>query len=443
MKKDFVSVKLHDGQRVHLQKQLLLCNINELYQHFKLEYPDTKVGLSKFFSLRPKQCILAGDSGTHIVCVCIYHQNVKLMLIGGDIASLTSESAIPLLSYKDCLQKMMCPDPTPTCHLMTRKSSLNEQCHSCPGLVGIQEHLRNIFDANQVTSVQFNTWVGNDRFTIATQVLPSDEFVDSLCSGLDTLKPHAYISDQQTRYFKLLKESILEGDIIIQCDFAENYSFVVQDAAQSYHWNNDQATLLTSVYYYKKEQELEHGSIIMISDDLKHDTATFYTFQKILHQHLLEENISTNKYIYVTDGAPQHFKNRFNFINLFYFKQDFGTEAEFHFHATSHGKGPCDGLGGNLKRLATRASLQSAPDKAITTPERLFQWAKKSMPQTLVFYAPKEDINQHRLFLKSRFESAVTIPGTQKYHAFIPTTEGIMIKRTSNSEAFRIVKICK
>ncbi|CAG9788176.1 unnamed protein product [Diatraea saccharalis] len=442
-KKDFVSVKLHDGNRVHLQKQLIMCNINELYQQFKLEYPATKVGLSKFFSLRPKQCILAGDSGTHVVCVCIYHQNVKLMLSGGNISSLTSESAIPLTSYKDCLQKMMCPDPTPTCHLMTGKSSLNEQCHNCPGLDEIREHLTRIFDENQVTNVQFDTWVGTDSFTITTRVLPSDEYVDSLCSALDILKPHAYIADQQTRYFQLLKESILEGENIIQCDFAENYSFVVQDAAQSFHWNNDQATLLTSVFYYKKDQNLKHGSIVMISDDLKHDTATYYTFQKLLHQHLHEKSISTKKYIYITDGASQHFKNRFNFINLFYFKQDFGTDAEFHFHATSHGKGPCDGLGGNLKRLATRASLQSASNNAITTSERLYEWARKSLPQTHVFYARKEDIQQNRIFLKSRFESAATIPGTKKYHAFIPITEGIMVKHTSNSEAFKIVKICK
>ena len=32
--------------------------------------------------------------------------------------------------------------------------------------------------------------------------------------------------------------------------------------------------------------------------------------------------------------------------------------AERHLFATSHGKGPCDGIGGTVKRLATRASLQ-------------------------------------------------------------------------------------
>ena len=99
----------------------------------------------------------------------------------------------------------------------------------------------------------------------------------------------------------------------------------------------------------------------MISNDLKHDTATFYAFQKLLHEHLLENAIAVSKILYFQDGASQHFKNRFNYFigfNLFYYKQDFNTVAEIHFHATSHGKGLCDGLGDNLKRLATRTSLK-------------------------------------------------------------------------------------
>jgi len=34
---------------------------------------------------------------------------------------------------------------------------------------------------------------------------------------------------------------------------------------------------------------------------------------------------------------------------------DFGILAEWYFHATAHEKGPCDGIGGNLKRQPSRA----------------------------------------------------------------------------------------
>ena len=35
---------------------------------------------SKFAEFRPKECVLPGSSGTHSVCVCTKHQNVKLMI---------------------------------------------------------------------------------------------------------------------------------------------------------------------------------------------------------------------------------------------------------------------------------------------------------------------------------------------------------------------------
>lgn len=60
--------------RIFLQKQLLICNIDELYKKFKLLYPDMKVGKNSY--LASSQCILVGDSGTYSVCV--YHQDIRM-----------------------------------------------------------------------------------------------------------------------------------------------------------------------------------------------------------------------------------------------------------------------------------------------------------------------------------------------------------------------------
>ena len=35
-----------------------------------------------------------------------------------------------------------------------------------------------------------------------------------------------------------LKEELKENELIILLDFAENYTFIVQDDVQAYHWNN-------------------------------------------------------------------------------------------------------------------------------------------------------------------------------------------------------------
>ena len=52
-KKDYVSISF----KTHKQKCLLLCNLKELYQEFKVKNPTIGIGFSKFASLCPKGCV--------------------------------------------------------------------------------------------------------------------------------------------------------------------------------------------------------------------------------------------------------------------------------------------------------------------------------------------------------------------------------------------------
>lgn len=79
--KDTKSVKV-DGKSVLFQKKLVLGNLKDIFRKFRQENPDVKIGLSKFCSFRPSHCILAGSGGTHIVCVCPIHENMRLMASG-------------------------------------------------------------------------------------------------------------------------------------------------------------------------------------------------------------------------------------------------------------------------------------------------------------------------------------------------------------------------
>ena len=53
-KKDYVSIGKDRKERIHVQKRLLLSNLNELYTEFKKINADIKIGFSKFCTLRPK-----------------------------------------------------------------------------------------------------------------------------------------------------------------------------------------------------------------------------------------------------------------------------------------------------------------------------------------------------------------------------------------------------
>lgn len=81
-KKDVLIVKDDEGNRIELRKRLLLGTLRELYHTFKQRHPDEEVGFSKFYSLKPYECVYVNSSGTHTECVCTYHQNAKLMILG-------------------------------------------------------------------------------------------------------------------------------------------------------------------------------------------------------------------------------------------------------------------------------------------------------------------------------------------------------------------------
>lgn len=103
-----------------------------------------------------------------------------------------------------------------------------------------------------------------------------------LVEKLITLKTHHFIAKAQSKHLKELKDNLTNDICIVLGDFSENFSFVVQDEIQSFHWANPQATLHPYVYYYRKDnQELICSrSLCIISDHLDHNTAAVYAFQK-------------------------------------------------------------------------------------------------------------------------------------------------------------------
>lgn len=79
--KDVKAVKI-DGKKCNIQKRLVMGNIKDIFKKFRNENPNVKIGFAKFCSLRPEHCVLAGSGGTHRVCMCPIHENMKLLVKG-------------------------------------------------------------------------------------------------------------------------------------------------------------------------------------------------------------------------------------------------------------------------------------------------------------------------------------------------------------------------
>ena len=178
----------------------------------------------------------------------------------------------------------------------------------------------------------------------------------------------------------------------------------------------------------------------MISDELNHSTVSVYAFQCKLISHLKEILPSVKKIFYFSDGCAEQYKNRKNFINLAHHFGDFGIEAQWHFFATSHGKGPYDGIGGTIKREAAYYSLKQPYSGMILTAKDLYFWANDNLPNIQVFFLDKPKIHEYSVLLHDRFENSKTIPGTP----FIPilgNQKYIKVKRISSMKKYIIKKL--
>jgi len=109
--------------------------------------------------------------------------------------------------------------------------------------------------------------------------------VVKLCDQLNTLTTHHFTAVEQAAYLSYCKENMDTNTVLILLDFAQNYSFLEQDAVQGYHCDNSQATLHPFVIYYRNscaEKEINIINVCVISNCLTHDSVAVHCFQHIV-----------------------------------------------------------------------------------------------------------------------------------------------------------------
>ena len=406
-----------------MQKKLLLVNLKELFLEYKKEN-GAEVGFSKFCELRPKWCITVRSSGTHRICVCTIYQNIKLMLASSPVT----------VDYKCLIEKIVCD--------IESKEFMLHHCDKCPGNEMLKAYLEGQFkDFESDETITFKQWIKVDHETLESLQLPVDDFIDDLISKVSILSKHHFIAKNQNNYLRLLKNELKSNEFIILMDFSENYSFVVQDAVQGFYWENSQTTLHPFVVYYKLNDILKNKCYCVICNCMHHDTISVHVFlSKLLTE--LKTFLSFELIHYFSDGSAAQYKNFKNFMNLCHHYTDYGIRAEWNFFATSHGKSPCDGIGGTVKRLAARASLQRPIDNQILTPLNLYDFCKESITGISFIYVDSDEVDNIKDNQEKRFSTGNTVAGTRDNHKFVPVNENqVCVSRISNDNTSFIANV--
>ena len=279
----------------------------------------------------------------------------------------------------------------------------------------------------------YQLWDCTDRTTMSTMVTTLKEFIDLLVEKVDALTTHSFTAKAQAGYLKQQKAALAEDTAIVILDFAENYEYIIQHEVQSYHWSKDRCTIHPVSIYLKENNQLVTKSLCFMSDDLQHDTCFVYEVLRRMTTFCQQKYPQLKAIEYFSDGCAGQYKNYKNFMNLCLHQQDLNMSATWSFFATSHGKGPCDGIGGTVKRLARLESLRREKD-FLNTFDRLYKFCEENIENVKFFNISAKEMSIRRPSIEARFQGGSTVAGTQSYHHFAPVDDNqtVVFKRLSS-----------
>lgn len=107
-------------------------------------------------------------------------------------------------------------------------------------------------------------------------------------------------------------------------------------------------------------------------EDHNHDyLCVQHCIAKTIEYLIQEVGLEIEKQIQFSDGAPTQYKSKYSFVDMSMSQENFGHVTETHFFGSRHGKGPCDGEAGVIKRnissnVATRSIVVSNAKEKLT-----------------------------------------------------------------------------
>ena len=384
----------------------MITSIGEAYEQFVSENPNVKIKKSKFYALRPLHVRPVSET-SHNACLCKYHSNMKFL-----IESLSNVLQFPNQTG-DLLDISVCDQENYTC-----MANMCDECKnfSIQGLVDDESINNNIL---------WKEWKDvNGRFYVSEQQGTVHDCLQEIDKQFHSFKMHCYVKRMQSRHFEDLKIHTTNETAVLQVDFAENYTAVLQDEIQSAHWHQKQVTLFTAIAWVGDNSAKPTRSFVNISDDLTHNKHSVWVFMKNIIKSLQAE-FPNLKHIHVfSDGCAGQFKNRYTLLNLTYFLQDFGVDGTWNFFATSHGKGAVDGIGGTIKRIVWQ--LIKSRQCIVSCAKEFYECARNAMKGVTVLFTSAEHVAAASNCLNTRWERVKPIPQLHKFHCFHSVGQGVI-----------------
>ena len=289
----------------------------------------------------------------------------------------------------------------------------------------VQEKLQNI-DKSNVTFIEWKREEDNGklRWKQVQTVVTVENFTKMFMQDVTDFREHVNRVKNQYSQVRRLRENLNDGQVLVWMDFAENFTCAALDEVQSANWTSEQVTLHTTVVYFPKSHNKSHKSVVGISDLNIHNAGMIVSMVPNLIP-IIKSEYPELQYVHnLTDSPTSQYGNKSILEFLTRHKTLFGVNARWDFLESGHGKGPCDGLGGSVKRSADMAVKQGRV--IIQNAKDFYAWAGgQSETNTSVsyFYVSQETYFNYANEMKERITNLKAVTGTFKLHSVVPVGE--------------------
>ena len=306
-----------------------------------------------------------------------------------------------LLSAVCCLLSAVCWLPNSTTEFVNDVvcSDENEKC-MLGGCTSCKDSIKFLLIINDqpsnalVETVSYKQWGKNDECRIQRKTFEGTvkEVTQLIKDKLPDFVRHVFVRRMQAKYFDVAKSSLQEGEVLIQMDFSQNYQHKTQDEIQSAYYAYESSTLFTTMMYFQEAGETCEEPFVIITDfddiggSKGHDKYAVSSFTRLTVNKFLARRNSDYKVEslkFFSDGTCQHFKQKYSICQVVTLNFSEKIDVSWHFFATSHGKGPIDGLGSTIKRRVTEYSMANRQVDMVTT-EDFARVAKERCPNLLI-----------------------------------------------------------
>lgn len=331
------------------QKMFLNLSVQVLHTKFRALHPSIKISYITFCRLRPFWTVHPKVS-SHDTCLCIKHENMKLLL-----QALHRAKVIEVHSPTHLISVLTCERRTEDC--------LQRKCATyCLKDVPYHE----IIDINAPITYQKWTTIKENRISAKTkkeitvqqtikqaQETTVGELKVILKECIKSFLSHVHRIEHQYSVIKTLKNTLTEKDLLLHIDFSENYNCKYGEEPQSVHFgaSRESVSLHTGVWYTKGC----HQSFATLSPSLRHDPQAIIAHLKPILKKVLREKPQIDHLHFLSDGPTTQYRNKMMFALLTTYLVSLYKQINaitYNISKSGHGKRAADGVGGVTKRAA-------------------------------------------------------------------------------------------